>query len=203
MRLMADSDEPLDIPAGKYPIVASYVGVGYGWSSAARAKHRASLQVDICVENIVTNAHVADVESGGLTPDQGAEYAVRKVAAGGHPVIYFSASRWDEIHAAMDRRGLAPGSFGVWVALWNQLQDLDPNWIAHQFADDAMIGQHWDLSTVRDYWPGLDPLPRPPAPEGGGASISNWTGLQDLVGTRIPQFAGELRVLSSGIDGIG
>ena len=201
---MADSTNAVDIPVGRYELVAGYVDGDYAWTASEWGRHAAASDlVRITVTGATLDAHVADVERYDLSPAQGVDWAVRMLAAGRYPTLYASLSVWGSILDDYRARGVDSGRTGAWVAAWNGTPNLESGWLAHQYANSVMVGAHYDLSVVADYWPGVDALPAPPAYQGGGGAISGWAGLQSLIGSDLPAFASELGVLSSGLDSLG
>lgn len=205
MRQMADSTNPFDIPAGRFPIVAGYVDGLYAWPAAGWKYHDVSLHVTICAVTIDLDAMVADVESGALTTQDAVAFVRGKYARNQIPTLYFSISRRDEIYAALSAAGLnLDAGLQIWWADWDNRPVLDGDYgVAKQYANATLTGAHYDLSIVRDYWPGLDPLPPQPPAHGPGVGVEGWAGLQVKVDVDIPAFASELGVLASGLQGIG
>ena len=203
-RLMADSTNPFDIPAGQFPIVAGYTDGLYAWSGAGWKYHEASVHFRLCCTSIDLTAHCADIEPGCLSAAQGAEFVFQKVSRGEVAYLYYSESRTNEIHAALGARGLDPGhAYGGWVARWDNRAVLDVAGYIKQYANPTLTGAHYDLSVAADYLPGVDSLPPPPPVSGPGAGVQNWSGLQVKVDVDIPAFGAELGVLASGLVGLG
>lgn len=162
-RVMYDSVTSHDIPAGAQ-MVAGYVDGAYAWSLLDWELHLGATKVRITVTGATLDAHVADVETGDLTPALGAEWGRRMLAAGKYPVLYFSLGLWPQVKAAIEAAGLQTGQFGAWVALWDGVAQLQPGWLAKQYAHPPGSGGHYDLSVVADYWGGVDPAPAKPPP---------------------------------------
>lgn len=209
MRYMADSTNGFDIPQGRFELVAGYVDGLYAWSGAMWKFHDSARHVTITVFGGSQVADVADVERGDLTPAQGADWALNMIRLGRYPTLYYSEYLDPQIQAEMGARGIH--AFGIWRANWNNVPDLHPNDTAHQYADSAMVGAHYDVSVVRDYWPGVDPAPAPqpspppPPPAQGGAagSLQGWGQLQVLVDVDLSTHAAGLIALQSQADKVG
>lgn len=165
-RSMADSVTATDIPPGRFDLVAGYVDGLYRWTDADWLFHHASRLVRITVGSGTLDADVADVETGDFNPDQGMAWIRAKLARGEHGTLYFSSSRNAEVDGARVRAGLSNNDYSVWSAQWDGQPVGLPYTIAHQYANPALSGGHYDLSVVADYWPGVDPPPPAPPPPG-------------------------------------
>lgn len=157
---MYDSITPTDIPLSAQ-MVAGYVDGLYAWPDSGWLRFPKARKVGITVTGQTLDANVADVETGDLTPAQGADWGRRMLAAGKYPVLYFSLGLWPQIKAAIEALHLQTGQFGAWVALWDGTTEINAGWLAHQYAHPPGSGGHFDLSVVADYWPGVDPPPGP------------------------------------------
>jgi hypothetical protein len=84
--------------------------------------------------------------------------------AGGliEPAIYCSASVWSQVQQAFHDANEPDPLY--WIASYSSPPDssIPPGAIAHQYADPSASGGHFDLSSVQDYWPGVDPAPPEP-----------------------------------------
>lgn len=167
MRTMYDSTNPFDIPQTAR-MVAGYTDGLYAWSFDGWKYHGAAVKVRICAVSIDMSAHVADVENGALTAAQGAEFVVQKLARGEIPTLYFSTGRWNEVSAAVRARGVANNRWLYWAAQWDRNPNSLPlssstsgDYVAHQYSGSATSGGHYDLSSVADFWPGVDSVPAP------------------------------------------
>jgi len=160
-RLMYDSVTAADIPRTAL-MVAGYVDGAYAWTAGDWAYHGAAVHVRITVTGNTLDAHVADVENGDLTPAQGAAWLARKKAAGQLGCLYFSQGNWPAVAAAAKAAGLGPNDWTQWPASWTGAVPSLANNYAIQYDHPPHSGGHYDLSAVRDYWPGIDPAPAPP-----------------------------------------
>lgn len=184
-RTMYDSTNPYDIPANA-PMVAGYVDGLYAWSQSGWDRHKGSVQVRICISPGTYYANVIDVENGDATADEAANWVAWQRSGGRFPSVYFSRSLFGTVSAAMQRRGLSSSDWGVWAADWTGQSHILAGTYATQYADSAMVGHHYDLSEVADYWPGVDATPPPPPSAGVGGAQTAWSYVQDLFNSVIP-----------------
>lgn len=189
-RVMYDSTSAADIPAGAL-MVAGYDDGLYAWSDADWNRHPRAVQVHITVTGDNLDSHVADYERGNLLLPKLVSWVKAKGARGDMPTVYFSLGLYGEIEAAFKAAGIGNQSWLTWVADWNGQANLEPGWTAHQYADSAMTGHHYDLSVAADYWPGVDPPPgvAPPAPAPGPPEHQvalAWAALGDVLGSVLP-----------------
>lgn len=159
-RTMYDSDVAADIPADA-AMVAGYVDI---WSAQDWARFPNAIKVRIA-RNAGEDGDVLDVESGDATPDQAPAWVTRQRERGAVPCVYMSESAWPAVRAAfVAARPTVPDPL-YWVAAYQLPNDrsIPAGAVAHQYASPAYgSGGHWDLSSVVDYWPGVDPAPDPP-----------------------------------------
>lgn len=158
-RLMYDSDVAADIPADAQ-MVAGYLDI---WSAEEWARFPHAVKVHIARFDWL-NGDVLDVESTLATPGQAPAWVQRQRARGSTPCVYTSASNWQACRDAFAAAAVPEPLW--WIASYQSPNDpsIPAGAIAHQYASPAYgSGGHWDLSTVVDYWPGVDPDP-PPRP---------------------------------------
>ena len=161
-RLMYDSTNPFDIPRTAHA-VAGYVDGLYAWSQAGWDYHGAPLKVRIAVNPATMNAHVLDVEQGDATIAQAVAWVKAQRALGKTPALYMSRGIVPAAEAAFRAAGMAYPLW--WIAEWTGTSHELGGAIATQYDHPPHSGGHYDLSTVADYWPGIDPAPVPaPAP---------------------------------------
>lgn len=157
-RTMYDSTDPYAIPANA-EMVAGYIdGSLYRWPDAAWNRF-SGVKVRIARRTYTNDGHVLDVEYGIPTVwpiNNGiVEWVKRRRAAGIEPTIYCNQlNDWGPIRTLFDRAGVAQPQY--WVARYNGVRDIPPGAVAKQFANPPIAGGHFDLSTVADYWPGVD-----------------------------------------------
>lgn len=174
MRLMWDSVTANSIPAG-VGMVAGYVDGKYRWSDADWNRF-GGVKVRIAIWGTTNDGHVLDVEPGNHGP---ADYAVcewvkKRRAAGIEPTIYTPVSWWDDLIRSFNAWAVKPPQF--WVAHWNNDRSIPDGCVAKQFNDpNTGSGGHWDMSSVRDFWPGVEGQGNP-SPGGGGGGVPIETG---------------------------
>lgn len=156
MRMMFDSTRASDIPVTAQ-IVAGYVDGIYAWSAADWAQFQTPLKIRIAVFASTNDGHVLDVEQGDATPSQAPGWAKMRRAAGIDPTIYCNRSNISAIRAAFAAAGEPEPHF--WLATLDGSTPWDIDIIAIQYAGQAITLQHYDLSVVVDYWPGLEHPP--------------------------------------------
>ena len=158
MRTMYDAVTAANIPAGAR-MVAGYIDKIKlePWSSRDWARFPTAVKVTI-VKKASTNAgHVLDVEPGDATPAQAPGWVRMRRAAGADPTIYMNASTWPTVRQAFIDQGVTQPHY--WVAKY----DGDPAWgagwaalgcVAKQYRGNVAPGI--DISSVADFWPGVD-----------------------------------------------
>lgn len=153
-RTMYDSTNPDDIPHDA-EMVAYYVDGIYAWPQEWIDRFPNAVKVSISAIGQRT-AQVGDVEVGCIWPPANAvDWVLRARADGYDPTIYVNERNdWAPTRAAFDARGVAHPHW--WVANYNGQQTIPAGAVAKQYAHPPMIGKHYDLSVVADYWPGVD-----------------------------------------------
>lgn len=162
MRLMADSTNLDDIPAGRYPLIAYYVDGGFQPSAAQLRRHvnAGSKVVPITVGANPQMAVVGDVETGDYTPAEAPDFVLVQRGKGIDPTVYCNLNSWPAVRKAFLDRGVVEPHY--WIAAYPGIGALlYTGSIAHQYLDDAAgtdhySGGHWDVSVVADFWPGVD-----------------------------------------------
>lgn len=169
MRLMYDSVSANAIPANA-TMVAGYVDGRFAWTAANWARFPNAVKVRISAVGHVL-AEVFDVEDGCIWPPaKVVPLVVAARKAGIDPTVYVNERNdWGPTKAAFDAAGVPHPHW--WVANYDGNDEYIPaSAVARQFAhppnsaghtDPARPGQltvagHYDLSVVRDYWPGID-----------------------------------------------
>lgn len=166
----ADSVTAGDLPHGA-AIYPAYVDGLYANVKAVRKRFPHALVPTITV-NGTHKADIVDQENGDATP-AGAAAAVK---AGRVHTIYCSVSQIAVNAAALHMRGLGP-NVPIWTAhytgdphictekdCWGQYGwrlPFKPLIIGTQYDDKGPHGEHYDRSLFVDYWPGVDPKPKP------------------------------------------
>lgn len=169
MRRMYDAVTAANISAASPPpdLVAGYIDriVLAPWSTADWARFPGLPKVEIVKKASTNDGHVLDVEPGDATPAEAPGWVTMRRKAGADPTVYMNLSTWPAVRQAFRDQGVPEPHY--WVAEY----DGDPTWgagwaaagcVAKQYAGNVAPGI--DISSVADYWPGVDPLPNP----GGG-----------------------------------
>lgn len=148
-----DSVEPAAIPVDA-PAVAGYVDGIFGpnhaqfgqtgWDQAAWDRFSTPIKVRIAVNPNTNDGHVADVESGDLTPTTAPGWARMRLQTTGWDAIglYVNRGNWDATRVAC--AGLP---IRWWVATLDGTQTV-PGALAVQYAGSDRSGGHFDLSLV-------------------------------------------------------
>lgn len=162
MRDMADSVNVLSLPGG-FDLYGGYDDGHWPDADAIAQRFPGKTVVRITVDPFDDEGDMLDVENGDATPDQAPPWVVRRRADGhGGPLVYFAeANRGAVVFAFLAAGVPLPGLFVAAVpGVGPYLQR--PTDVGHQYAQGA--GGAYDISTVIDYLPGIDPAP--PIPEG-------------------------------------
>jgi hypothetical protein len=152
MRTMYDAVTPRNIPANAQ-MVAGYVNGTYAWSAADWARFPNAVKVQISVRAAWTVGHVLDVEPGDSTPAEAVGWVQARRAHGADPSVYCNYSTWASVRAAFQAAKVAEPHY--WIARYNGVQEVYPGSVAKQHSGDVPPGI--DISSVADYWPGVDP----------------------------------------------
>jgi hypothetical protein len=152
MRKMYDAVTPANIP-GDAQLVAGYLTGPYAWKPADWARFPNIPHVGIATQAIYSVGQVLDVETGDATPAQAPGWVQKRRAAGVDPTCYCNSSTWPSVRAAFQAAGVPEPHY--WIAKYDQNPALPAGAVAKQHTNTA----GWDLSSVADYWPGVDPAP--------------------------------------------
>lgn len=127
-------------------MVGGYVDGPYAWSEADWARFPNAIHVTISVDG--NAAQVGDVERGAMT--------IGQAIAIGYGTVYCSASSWpNNVAAYRTARKPQPN---WWIAAYPGAGETIPaGAVAHQYSD---VGG-FDSSVAANYWPGVDPAPKP------------------------------------------
>jgi hypothetical protein len=162
-RRMFDSVDAADIPANAKIVLAYVDGPPRNIDQVKRRFPHAKI-VTITIEGGQADADVVDCETGDVTPDHAAEWAALRLKAGKRPTIYMNASTWPAVRVAVQRAGIAK-AFGhnYLVAEYDGDPTIPAGAIGKQFESPSANDSpgHYDISSLVDYWPGVDPLPKP------------------------------------------
>ncbi|MFF1469155.1 hypothetical protein [Streptomyces mirabilis] len=167
-RTMYDAITPQNIPAGAQ-LVAGYADGRYANMAAMAARFPRATRVGIAVSH-TTAARVLDVESGDATPQGAVQWCTQTMAAvANHELtVYCNTDTWPLVRAAFQAAGVAEPQY--WIAHYDGDPAIPDGAVAKQYKNTA----GYDVSSVRDYWPGVDPAPAP-------ARVPQWRQLLDHV----------------------
>lgn len=150
-RFMYDSINVARLPATA-KMFAGYVNGRWPTFNQLRAAYPSAICVSIAV-TIDADADVLDVEKGDAYPTQAPSWAVRQRNRGATPTIYCSLNTWPAVKQAFKDAGVAEPLY--WIAHYDGMSAIPDGAIAKQYTG----GDGYDLSSVADYWPGIDPEP--------------------------------------------
>lgn len=164
-RQMFDSINPAAIPTTA-AVVAGYLNGKYAWTAAGWARFPNAVKAGIVISAVNAGA-ILDVETFDATPAQVPGWVTMRRKAGQVPTVYCNASTWPDVKKAVAAAGILPPLY--WVAGYGTPPDpsIPAGAIGHQYTDTGSV----DLSTVADFWPGVDLA----APPGSGDDPMNTT----------------------------
>lgn len=140
-------------------LVAGYIDGGPGYpvmTDALWALFPNAVHVRIATQPGTNDGHVLDVEAGDATPDQAPGWVAMRRAAGVDPSVYCSQSVWQACRDAFAAQGVPEPHW--WIASYQQPPDtsIPAGAVAHQWGGNQDGG--YDVSSVLDYWPGVDSI---------------------------------------------
>ena len=158
MRKMHDAVQASRIPPGA-TMVAGYCDTIRipQWTHADWARFPGAVQVRIAKKASTNDGHVLDVELGDATPAQAPGWVQMRRRAGADPTVYCNSSTWPAVRAAFRAAGVAEPHY--WIARYDGNPAIPQGAIAKQYINTAF----YDVSSVADYWPGVDSGPVVPA----------------------------------------
>jgi hypothetical protein len=150
MRTMYDAVTSSNIPAGA-SLVAGYADGLYANIPQMRARFPHATVVTIAVR-WTTRAMVLDVETGDASPAEAPRWCTVTMAdvPNSELTVYCNASTWPQVRAAFRAAGVSEPQY--WVAEYDGDPSIPAGAVAKQWADRGP----YDLSSVADYWPGVD-----------------------------------------------
>jgi nucleoid-associated protein YgaU len=157
LRKMYDSVTVADLP-DTAAMVAGYVDGHYKNIDAIRRRFPHAVVVGIATRASTNDGIVLDVEPGDATAQEAVGWVVRRRHAGHDPSVYCAASEWNAVRAAFHVAGVAEPHY--WIAQWDGNPQIPAGAIAKQYRN-AKPGEHYDVSSVHAYWPGVDMKPAP------------------------------------------
>ncbi|MEU4804302.1 hypothetical protein [Actinosynnema sp. NPDC023587] len=160
MRTMYDSTRPWEIPAGA-EMVAGYVDGRWAWSQEAWDRFRNAIKVRISAVGATHHAEVFDVEPGCIWPPENVvPLVVRARAAGIDPTVYCNRrNHWAGVRAVFDAADVPQPHY--WVAEYDGVAEVPAGSVGKQYRAPEASGKakspaHYDISSMADYWPGVD-----------------------------------------------
>ncbi len=165
-RTMYDSVTPHTIPSSA-ELVAGYLTPSpFAWPDAGWALFPGARHVEIQISSQVNSGHVLDVETGDAPPEHAPGWVAMRRAAGADPTVYCNTSTWPSVRAAFVAAGVPEPHY--WLAQYDGDPTIPAAWsAAGVVAKQYRTTSSYDVSSVADYWPGVDPDPAPtsaPAP---------------------------------------
>lgn len=157
MRTMYDGIHP-ELSPGGGALYASYVDGKWPNYLSLQRLWPGARHVSIAVF-ASDSAHVLDVERFDATPEQAPGWAHARRAEGIVPCVYMSRVVWGECVRQFELQH-EPAPLW-WVANYDGVPVLPFGAVAKQYRNTA----GYDVSVVADYWPGIDPAPKPNTPE--------------------------------------
>jgi hypothetical protein len=153
VRTMYDAVTAANIP-GDAQMVAGYIDKIKlePWSAADWARFPRAVKVTIVKKASTNDGHVLDVEPGDATPGEAPGWVRMRRAAGADPTIYCSLSTWPAVRSAFSSAGVAEPHY--WIAHYNGDPAIPAGAVAKQYRGNVPPG--FDVSSVVDYWPGVD-----------------------------------------------
>lgn len=152
-RTMYDAVTSSNVPA-EATLVAGYADGLYANIPQMKARFPHATVVTIAVR-WTTRAMVLDVETGDATPPEAVGWCTQTMADTSNRLltVYCNTSTWPSVRAAFRAAGVTEPQY--WVAEYDGDPAIPAGAIAKQWADRGP----YDLSSVADYWPGVDPFP--------------------------------------------
>jgi len=160
MRIMYDGiDSDAAVIPTEAELVAGYVDGDYAWSEEDWARFPHAVHVGIAVHPTTDAGIVLDCEPGNATPQEAVNWVLTRRHAGVDPTIYCNQQNpttgWPAIRAAFQTHDVPEPHW--WVADYDNVATIPAGAIAKQY----QTTNRWDVSAVADYWPGVDPAPKP------------------------------------------
>ena len=150
-RFMYDSINVARLPATA-KMYAGYKNGRWPTFNQLRAMYPQAKVISIAV-SIAVDADVLDVEKGDAYPTQAPSWVVRQRNRGATPCVYCSLDTWPAVKQAFRDAGVEEPLY--WIAHYDGMSAIPDGAVAKQYTG----GDGYDLSSVADYWPGIDPVP--------------------------------------------
>ena len=159
-RSMYDAIDALRLPIGG-DLYAGYVDGKWPSANAISTRFPHATVVRIATSPHTNDGVVLDCEPGNCTPEQAVNWVLMRRAAGVDPTVYCNQrdpiTGWPAARAAFDTHDVPQPHY--WVADYDGDPTIPAGAVAKQFASNP----GYDASSVADYWPGVDPAPKPAA----------------------------------------
>lgn len=153
-RTMYDSTTMANIPDAA-AMVAAYVDGRYANVPEARARFPHAVVAEIAVSASTDAGQILDVEQYDAAPTEAPGWVQRRRAAGVDPSVYCNSSTWPAVRAAFAAAAVAEPHW--WIAQYDNDPTIPAGAVAKQYQDAGP----YDISSVADYWPGIDPQEAP------------------------------------------
>jgi hypothetical protein len=153
VRTMYDAVTAANIPADAR-MVAGYIDriKLIPWSTEDWARFPRAVKVTIVKKADTNDGHVLDVELGDAKPGEAPGWARMRREAGAVPTVYCNLATWPEVRSAFSSAGVAEPHY--WIAHYDGDPTIPDGAIAKQYLGNVAPG--YDVSSVLDYWPGVD-----------------------------------------------
>lgn len=158
-RLMYDADRPGDIPRDAQMVAGYMDGSWSKWDPSWWGWFPDSKHVTISAVGEVWDVHLYDIEPGAIWPPENVLPLIVTARANSRwPSVYCNQmNHWSYIRNMFRMRGMVEPPY--LVANYDGIAEIPDGAIGKQFKHPPQIGKHYDLSIVRDEWPGVDYLP--------------------------------------------
>ena len=194
MRTMYDAVTAANIPRSA-AMVAGYIDKIKlePWSAADWARFPNAVKVTIVKKASTNGGDVLDVEPGDATPAEAPGWVRMRRAAGADPTVYCNTSTWPSVRAAFRSANTPEPHY--WLARYDGKAEWDAGWaaagvVAKQYGGNVPGG--YDLSSVADFWPGVDGEDNMPSVDEIATAVWNkalqnrlsggWSSASDIVG---------------------
>lgn len=178
MRRMYDSTTAADIPAGS-DLVMGYVDGSYAWSGADWQRFPSRTCVRLCVFSNSYDAQVIDIEPGNNDAKAIIPWIREKWLRGETPTVYCFSDRGphgyriSDVRSECDAASLKHPLFLITDFDNDPTLPDDPEIVGKQYANSDLTGGHYDVSVVRDFWPGVDVATTVPTSATGGSMFKD------------------------------
>jgi hypothetical protein len=134
-------------------MVAGYVNGLYSNLTQLDSRFPKALHIGISVSAHENTGLVLDVETGDASPSEAPAWVQMRRKEGVNPTVYCNASTWLAVKQAFYTAGVAEPNY--WIADYDNDPTIPTGAIAKQYSSNSQ----YDVSSVADYWPGIDAEP--------------------------------------------